>query len=482
MPSPHGARYNRARGRLGGRWPAGSYAKLAISATVNGASGTRGAIIRFSDEFRWFFLRAAGGFAGLIVPSVVASKAVMTAVFALAVGCAAIGIMPRLFRVDGWRAIGAELKQPFALAIFAMLAWSLVSALVGLAPGRSLAAWGWTAGLLGLGWLLAGALREDERAIAEALWSLVVTSLICIGAALAAAYLWPGVVDPFGIRGVDDFHDARQKLKSYGSIAPVLAPLVVWAAWRLGGVWRIAGLVYIPLAAVLVLTVSSRAGFLGAASIGLALAVAFMLTRLGQRAASWAAAALGVAAVAGTIVFASYLPKPPIAGLQDYRISRTFQVHRQAIWGFAVHHALRAPVFGYGPDAARLIPGANKRVGWFAHEYVPSHVHNWIFQALVETGFVGLAATLVVVIMLFGRFVRAAARRRGVGWAGVAMMGAFFGSWLANFSLWAAWWQLTIVVLSAILLAAIDGGAPPITNTGRRAPLKGIARTGGGGP
>ena len=84
---------------------------------------------------------------------------------------------------------------------------------------------------------------------------------------------------------------------------------------------------------------------------------------------------------------------------------------------------------------------------------------------------------LVVVLILFGRFVRAAARRRGVGWAGIAMMGAFFGSWLANFSLWAAWWQLTIVALSAILLAAVAGGAPPITNTGRRAPLRRIART-----
>ena len=441
-----------------------------------------GSDIRFSDDFRWFFLRAAGGFAGLIVPSVVASKAVMTAVFALAAGCAAIGIIPRLFRAEGWLAAGADLKQPFALAIFVMLGCWLVSALVGLAPARSLAAWGWTAGLLGLGWVLASALREDQRAIDEALWSLVVTSLVCIVLALAAMYLWPGAVDPFGVRGIDGFHNARQKLKSYGSIAPVLAPLVVWAAWRLGGVWRIAGLVYVVLAAVLVLTVSSRAGLLGAASIGLALAVGFLLTRLGQRAARWTATALGVAAVAGIVVFASYLPKPPIAGLQDYRISRTFQVHRQAIWGFAVHHAVRAPVFGHGPDAARLIPGANKRVGWFAHEYVPSHVHSWIFQALVETGFVGLAAMLVVVIMLFGRFVRAAARRRGVGWTGIAMMGAFFGSWLANFSLWAAWWQLAVVALSAILLAAVDGGAPSITNTGRRAPLRGIARTGGGGP
>jgi len=449
---------------------------------VNSTPGTRGVIIRFSDEFRWFFLRAAGGFAGLIVPSVVVSKVMMTAVFALAVGCAAIGLMPRLLRAQGWRVIGADLKQPFALAIIVMLACWLVSALVGLAPTRSLAAWGWTAGLFGLGWVLAGALREDERAIDEALWSLVVTSLICIALALVATYLWPRAVDPFGVRGIDSFHNARQKLKSYGSIAPVLAPLVVWAAWRLGGAWRIAGLVYIPLAAVLVLTVSSRAGLLGAASIGLALAVGFLLARLGRRAARWTAAALGVAALAGTIVFASYLPPPPIKGLQDYRISRTFQVHRQAIWGFAVHHAMRAPALGHGPDAARLIPGANKHVGWFAHEYVPAHVHNWIFQALVETGILGLSAMLVVVIMLFGRFVRAAARKRGVGWAGIAVMGGFFGSWLANFSLWAAWWQLTIVVLSAILLAAVDGGAPPITNTGRRAPLRGIARSGGGGP
>lgn len=406
----------------------------------------------------------------------------MTVVFTLAAGCAAIGILPQFLSAAGWRKAGGDLRQPFGLAILAMLAWWFVSALTGLAPERSLTAWGWTAGLLLLGWVLTSALREDERAIAEALWSLLVTSLICILLALAATYIWHGAVDPFGWRGYRHVQDARQNLKSYGSLAPVLAPLVVWAGWRLGGLWRIAGLAYVPLAAILVATVSSRAGLLGVASMGLALGLGALLIRLPQRAARWTAAMLGVIAIAGTVVFASYLPRPPIKGLEDYRISRTFQVHRQAIWGFAVHHALRAPVFGYGPDAARLIPGAHKRVGWFAAEYIPSHAHNWIFQALVETGFPGLVTMLVVVLMMFGRFIRAAARRRGVGWAGIAMMGCFFGSWLANFSLWAAWWQLTVIALGAILLAAVAGGAPPITNTGRRAPLRGIARTGGRGP
>ena len=433
---------------------------------------TAGAIIRFTDELRWFFLRAAGGFAGFAIPGVVASRAVMTAIFTLAAGCALIGLLPRLATAAGWRQAGAELGRPFGLAILVMLACWLASALAGLAPGRSLAAWGWTAALLLLGWLVASALREDERAVAEALWSLVVTSLACILLALAAMYLWHGAVDPLGVRGIDSFHNARQGLKSYGSIAPVLAPLVLWAGWRLGGPWRIAGLAYLVLALALVLTVSSRAGLLGVGSIGLALAIAVLLTRLPRRAARWTAAGLAIAAVAGTVVFATYLPRPPVKGLEDYRISRSFQVHRQAIWGFAVHHALRAPVLGHGPDAARLIPGAHKRIGWFAAEYVPAHVHNWIFQAAVETGFLGLAAMLVVVAMLFGRFVRAAARGRGAGWAGVAMMGAYFGSWLANFSLWAAWWQLAGIVLAAIVLAAIDGGGPPITQSGRRAPLR----------
>jgi O-antigen ligase len=396
----------------------------------------------------------------------------MTAIFALAAGSAAIGILPRLLSADGWRRAGAELKQPFGLAILVMLAWWFVCALTGIAPERSLTAWGWTVALLLLGWVLASALREDERAIAEALWSLLVTGLICILLALAATYVWHGAVDPFGWRGFRHLQDARQNLKSYGSLAPVLAPLIVWAGWRLGGVWRLAGLVYLPLALILVFTVSSRAGLLGIVSTGLALALGLLLIRLPRRAARWTAVMLGVVAIAATVVFASYLPRPPIKGLEDYRISRTFQVHRQAIWGFAVHHALRSPVVGYGPDAARLIPGANKHVGWFAHEYIPSHAHNWVFQALVETGFPGLGAMLVVVIMMFGRFVRAAARKRGAGWAGIAMMGAFFGSWLANFSLWAAWWQLAVIALGAILLAAIAGGAPPITDTGRRAPLR----------
>lgn len=452
------------------------------SARVVRARAFAGAVIPFSNEFRWFFLRAAGGFAGFAVPSVVASKTAMAIVFALAGSYAVLGLLPVLRRPATW----AGLKRPFALTVYVMLACWLVSALSGLAAGRSLAAWGWTTAIIAVGWVIGRALREDERAVTEALRSLVITSLLCMMLALAATYLWHGAIDPVGIRGVKEFHGARQKLKSYGSIAPVLAPLVVWAGWRLSktgsGVWRIAGLAYLPLAGLLVFTVSSRAGLLGVGMLGLALVLALVLIRLPRRAAQWSAGAFFALAVAATVIFASYLPKPPISGLQDYRISKTFQVHRQAIWGFAVHHAMRAPVLGHGPDASRLLPGAKQRAGWFAHEYVPSHTHNWILQALVETGFLGLGAMLVVVAMLFGTFVRATARGNVGGWVGVALMGAFFGSWLANFSLWAAWWQASIVMLIAILSAAIAGGAPPITNTGWRAPLKGIARARSDGP
>jgi hypothetical protein len=39
------------------------------------------------------------------------------------------------------------------------------------------------------------------------------------------------------------------------------------------------------------------------------------------------------------------------------------------------------------------------------------------------------------------------------GASGIALFGAFWGSSLLNFSLWAAWWQITFAVLGAIVLA-----------------------------
>jgi hypothetical protein len=44
---------------------------------------------------------------------------------------------------------------------------------------------------------------------------------------------------------------------------------------------------------------------------------------------------------------------------------------------------------------------------------------------------------------------------RMAGWAGLALMGAFWGSALGNFSIWSAWWQVTFLLLVMMPLSSL---------------------------
>ena len=67
-------------------------------------------------------------------------------------------------------------------------------------------------------WILNGALRTDACALAAAQRAIIVASLVVAAIAMVATYWWYGAIDPFGIRGVDGLHNARQKLKSFGPV------------------------------------------------------------------------------------------------------------------------------------------------------------------------------------------------------------------------------------------------------------------------
>ena len=400
---------------------------------------------------RWrVILALAAVFAGIGFPATAFGKAVMASVAAASFVCAAMVVIHGFEK----RAVFAELKRPFSIAVVVMLGAWLIAAVAGIDPQRSLSVWAASAGVIFCAWILNGALRTDACALAAAQRALIVASLVVAAIAMVATYWWYGAIDPFGIRGVDGLHNARQKLKSFGPVLTCLAPVVVWAGFCLGRRWRLAGLVYLALAAVVIPRVASKDGMLGAGLLVLTLALTLAFVRLPRRWRVPFSVSVIALILATALTIIAYLPRPPVRGLADYRIPKQIvDVHRQAIWGFAVEWAWRSPVIGHGPDASRNLPGANKRVGWFAAEYVPAHNHNWILQAWVETGFLGLTAMLLVVIMLFVRFLRGAARGVSAGWSGVGLMAAFFGSWLVNFSLWAIWWQLGFLLLVAILAA-----------------------------
>jgi O-antigen ligase len=128
--------------------------------------------------------------------------------------------------------------------------------------------------------------------------------------------------------------------------------------------------------------------------------------------------------------------------------------HRAAIWRAALSYLPAAPVLGHGLDVINLLPGADALVAEFNQARIPSHPHDWAIEVLVESGVVGLGALLVALGALAWSFARAGAF---AGAAGLALMAAFWGSGLVNFSVWAAWWQGVFLLLGALAMA---GAAP----------------------
>ena len=145
--------------------------------------------------------------------------------------------------------------------------------------------------------------------------------------------------------------------------------------------------------------------------------------------------------------------------------------HRQLIWSFTLDRAMERPFFGYGIDAINKVEGASEIIPFFNQEFIPSHPHNWMLEILAETGVAGLSAMLLALALLLRELYRQAMTGRdpAAGWAAIALFGTFWGSSLANFSIWAAWWQASFWLLLAILVAAnirLGGSAGP--GTGRQ--------------
>lgn len=148
--------------------------------------------------------------------------------------------------------------------------------------------------------------------------------------------------------------------------------------------------------------------------------------------------------------------------------------HRLHISGYTATRALEHPIFGWGLDASRKIPGgtdpikpedlgfthsdlSNNVAGWLGRSsavHLPLHPHNTPLQIWLELGLFGALIACALVIFL----VRAAARHRHP--AGLALCVSALV--IANFSYgaWQSWWLSSLWLVSALYLV----GATPEKN------------------
>ena len=128
---------------------------------------------------------------------------------------------------------------------------------------------------------------------------------------------------------------------------------------------------------------------------------------------------------------------------------------RQTIWRFALDIWEKAPWFGIGPNTINFLPGADSPLPGDDHlKLIPSHPHNWAVELLAETGIVGVSFVLCTILLTGFYWIRRYAKNHDLAILSLLLISAgYWGSGLFNFSYWAAWWQLSFFLASAIALA-----------------------------
>lgn len=146
-------------------------------------------------------------------------------------------------------------------------------------------------------------------------------------------------------------------------------------------------------------------------------------------------------------------------------------LHRLAAWRFTAERVFERPLFGWGLENSRILPGGNEPAGLAAFiaerppdgrnlsklietltldppSILPVHPHNFTLQIWVELGVLGIALSATVLVFLLLTLVRAPQTRwqRGFG-LGLFLAVATVAS--LSFGAWQTWWHATFWILAA---------------------------------
>lgn len=141
------------------------------------------------------------------------------------------------------------------------------------------------------------------------------------------------------------------------------------------------------------------------------------------------------------VAFLGYFTASGVAHLQDNKYLDRYSEYVQFIEK-SIDTLSTTPVLGVGVNATRFLPTPDAVIG-------KSISQNFLLQLILETGFLGLVAALVLIGMVLYRLYRYA-RVNVYGLAGVSSMVAFFVASLANTSIFNAWWLAFFIALSSL--------------------------------
>lgn len=398
----------------------------------------------------------------IVVPLLVIGRGA-AAILVPIIGGIVVGWTVREHRL---RALLAWRHDALGIALIAMLVAWLATVPGSIKFGFSLAIWFQAAGLMLLASTLPRLLVDDAATFRLVLRTFVVASLLGCALAAVSIFVWPPTLSY--VRPVDTPtpYYAALRLKAYAAVMPCLAPVVLWAGRRLGLAWLVCAVVAVILGGAIVYGTGNRAALGGYAGVVGVLVIVTVLRVLSRRARVAALVAIGVVVAALAALVVTRLPAMPYDGTQPPQLPVWLvDAHRQVIWGFVLDRALERPLLGWGVSTANFLPGANDPIPVLGQTFVPLHPHNWVLQLFSDTGAIGLATAFIALGLLALRLGRRAFDGDAASLAGLALMGAFFVSTLANFSIWQSWWQSVFVILLALALA---GSRLPAVSAPRR--------------
>lgn len=390
---------------------------------------------------------------GIAIPTVVLGRALISAALALPIAVAIVQSVQSRTITPQWKAGDHRL---FLIAAIATAFVWLLSCIGSAEPVKSLATWSRTIALMALAYLLAGFLANSLRLIQLSLKALIATSAIVLCWTVFSLYIDEAPFELYRLfKGEKSV--LLQALKPYFSVSVCVLPVVVWGGWRLRGIWGLLALAHLPLTLLLIYGKGAQPGlsaFFGLAASIILMGLVFGFRRLSSRAV-WIIVGI---LLCGLLVVASYvlhhLPSAPVSADQLPTLAFP-DWHRQVIWGFTADVVTTAPLLGVGPNTVNLVDGANLIIPGMNQEYIPAHPHNWPLEIAAETGILGLlcfTVALLIALKCLGGF---ALRGNRAAWPAIALFGAFWGSSLANFSIWSAWWIAVFSVLMSITMAEL---------------------------
>lgn len=162
--------------------------------------------------------------------------------------------------------------------------------------------------------------------------------------------------------------------------------------------------------------------------------------------------------VFGPMIFGTLITNPQVC---EWTRGKDLSIyHRLTIWAFTADKIVERPIFGWGLDAVRAIPGGQAladhelcphQAKWVDNEFMPLHPHNGVMHAWVELGLIG--ASLYASFLIGGLFwfYRHFKSKRAQAVITAGAMG-YFCSALLSFGLWQGWWVATFILSVSFLV------------------------------